>query len=587
MKARRTLLIASTALALFGGALQAQVVGTLRIDPTRELGTHPSGRLLVYSPDPLELGSSVSHWDPLASPDLLMEPSITPSLPFLGTDVTPEAMKDLGWQSGTSTIQIFPVQEPGEGFDDGRPFSGAPGNPAATLGQARLNLVVSVLGAWANTLESTVSIDVSVVWTEMFCSEQSGATLGAAGTTSIFRGPDLVGGAIDENTWVGAPLAEARLGENLTGDPSTDGLPDIVVFLNQAIDDECLGADTGFYYGLDDNSPVNQIALAPTILHELGHGLGFANFTDESAGTFIEGFPSVFDRLVRDEVLDMTWDELTDAQRVASATRARQLSWDGTGANQDAATRLDSGVPELLIQQPPEIAGIMEINTASFGPPFPATPLQGEIACMLDEAGAVGTNLDGCSPALNPEDLVGKIALVDRGGCLFSEKVANAQNAGATAVIIANNAGSSPPGLGGVDDTITIPTVGIGSSDGARLRAAACPTTANQFLGGRFQISAEWSTDDESAPAEAVGLTDESGYFYFFSPTNIEITVKMLDACSLPFLQGYWVFAAGMTDVGVELTVLDTKTGQSRTYSNPRGTTFLPIIDNTTFTGCL
>jgi hypothetical protein len=65
----------------------------------------------------------------------------------------------------------------------------------------------------------------------------------------------------------------------------------------------------------------------------------------------------------------------------------------------------------------------------------------------------------------------GKIALVDRGVCGFVIKVKNAQNAGAIAVIVADNVNSTPPAaLGGVDPTIVIPAVRISLADGNRLK---------------------------------------------------------------------------------------------------------------------
>src|SRR5262249_16826412 len=66
----------------------------------------------------------------------------------------------------------------------------------------------------------------------------------------------------------------------------------------------------------------------------------------------------------------------------------------------------------------------------------------------------------------------GKIAFIDRGTCGFTNKVKNAQNAGAIGVVIADNvAGCPPPGLGGTDATIVIPSVRITLSDGNTIRA--------------------------------------------------------------------------------------------------------------------
>jgi hypothetical protein len=64
--------------------------------PSEELAGTNGGLLRMYAPDPLENGSSVSHWSPDASPDLLMEPFITPVLRE-DLDLSLTLMKDIGW----------------------------------------------------------------------------------------------------------------------------------------------------------------------------------------------------------------------------------------------------------------------------------------------------------------------------------------------------------------------------------------------------------------------------------------------------------------------------------------------------------
>lgn len=100
-------------------------------------------------------------------------------------------------------------------------------------------------------------------------------------------------------------------------------------------------------------------------------------------------------------------------------------------------------------------------------------------------------------------------------------------------------------------------------------------------LANRFSVTARFHTDAGSSPAHAVTMTNESGYFWFFGPQNAEVVVKMVDACSLS--SRFWLFAAGMTDVGVDLVVRDAKTGAVRRYSNPAGKAFAPIQDTDAF----
>ena len=80
----------------------------------------------------------------------------------------------------------------------------------------------------------------------------------------------------------------------------------------------------------------------------------------------------------------------------------------------------------------------------------------------------------------------------------------------------------------------------------------------------------------------AVPLTGDSGYFWFFSAANIELVVKVLDACALDS-QHFWVFAGGLTNVGVTLLVEDTETGATQTYTQSIGTPFQPLQDTQAF----
>jgi len=102
--------------------------------------------------------------------------------------------------------------------------------------------------------------------------------------------------------------------------------------------------------------------------------------------------------------------------------------------------------------------------------------------------------------------------------------------------------------------------------------------------GNRFAVSATWRTHDSNGAGTAVRLTDETGYFWFFSSSNIEAVVKVLNACSLS--SKFWVFAGGLTNVNVVLTVIDTKTGTTKTYTNPIDTAFQPIQDTGAFSTC-
>jgi hypothetical protein len=122
---------------------------------------------------------------------------------------------------------------------------------------------------------------------------------------------------------------------------------------------------------------------------------------------------------------------------------------------------------------------------------------------------------------------------------------------------------------------------------GAVAAAGACmPGPGGLCLrDGRFRVAARWRVPDGGSGAgTAVQLTADTGYFWFFDARNVETVVKVLDGCGVN--DRFWVFAGGLTDVGVELEVTDTMSGTSRTYTNPLGRAFAPIQDTDALGGC-
>lgn len=101
--------------------------------------------------------------------------------------------------------------------------------------------------------------------------------------------------------------------------------------------------------------------------------------------------------------------------------------------------------------------------------------------------------------------------------------------------------------------------------------------------GGRFRVSAAWQVDPEAPPepAHAVQLTPDTGFFWFFRDSNLEVVAKVLDACT--GFDRWWVFASGLTDVGVTLTVEDLVGGGTKTYRHDGGAAFAPVQDTDAF----
>ena len=72
------------------------VAGTLGLDLTRRARADAARRAQVNATNPIVPGSSISHWDPVASPNLLMEPAINGDLNH-ALDLTLPLLHDLGW----------------------------------------------------------------------------------------------------------------------------------------------------------------------------------------------------------------------------------------------------------------------------------------------------------------------------------------------------------------------------------------------------------------------------------------------------------------------------------------------------------
>ena len=128
--------------------------------------------------------------------------------------------------------------------------------------------------------------------------------------------------------------------------------------------------------------------------------------------------------------------------------------------------------------------------------------------------------------------------------------------------------------------TLVVSTGGSPSPGGCSQNA-----TTICLSGDRFAVSATWrSTDGSNGSGQAVRLTSDTGYFTFFNASNVEVVVKVLNGCGLN--SRYWVFAGGLTNVNVVLTIRDTTTGTTKTYTNPQSTAFQPIQDTGALATC-
>jgi hypothetical protein len=369
---------------------------------------------------------------------------------------------------GSATINIQNNDPAGVGFNDPTAVTPVGGNNGTTLGQQRFNAVQFAANIWGATLTSTTTINIRAQWTALPCTANQ-AALASAGTISIFRD---FSGATFPGTWYGEALANKLSGTDQDPGPEIDA--------NFNVNLGSSGCFTGFpfYLGLDNNHGTNP-DLVSVSLHEFSHGFGFQTFTNSTTtGAQNGGFPSVYDRFLLDNTTGLTWIQMTNSERLASAINTNHLVWTGPQVTSTIPSVLSAaGVPTLKVNSPAGIAGNYAVGLAQFGPALFSPGVTGNLIQATDPNDGAGTlTTDGCSSFTNAAAVNGKIAVIDRGTCAFVTKTLNAQSAGAIGVVVINNIAGAPGGMSGSDPSITIPTVMVSQADGTTIR--------NQLGGG-------------------------------------------------------------------------------------------------------
>ena len=358
----------------------------------------------------------------------------------------------------------------GAGLDDPSPRAPQGGNPGTTLGEQRQVAYAYAAKMWGAIMQSDVPILVGARFVPQACTATS-AVLGSAGTTSVFR--DFPG-ATRPGTWHNVALTESIVGVDLN-----PGALDINSQFNSRIsgDPACLGG-ADWYYGLDGQTPAGAVNFLNVVMHEIGHGIGFQSFLNVGTGNLFgfappsaanpagsPGFPDVYLANAFNNTVGKAFPDMTPAERAFSVRNAGGTVWTGPDVSAVAPGYLDA---QLAIN----VAGLpdpLPAGRSSLGPAVTGPEFAGVVALADDGVDAGG---DACTPLANAADVAGRIALVDRGTCTFDVKVLNAQAAGATGVLVANNvAGVIEPG--GVNAAVTIPVLGISQDAGNQIRALA------------------------------------------------------------------------------------------------------------------
>ena len=128
-----------------------------------------------------------------------------------------------------------------------------------------------------------------------------------------------------------------------------------------------------------------------------------------------------------------------------------------------ASTRTGATYSEgFEVTSPFNLAGRYATRESDFSPPLADEgPIEASLVLVDDD---VETTSDGCEPLINGDEVSGNIALMQRSGCLFTDMVRNAEDAGAVAVLIYNINGG-PLLMTGQKDLVGIPALMIGQAD--------------------------------------------------------------------------------------------------------------------------
>lgn len=357
------------------------------------------------------------------------------------------------------------------------PVAPVGGNLGTTIGQQRLFAAQRAATLWGSSLESEVEILVKLDFTALPCTPTSVA-LGAAspGTYVFFTTPRP---GLQANTFY--PIALAR---KITATRVFPETFDVRASFSAVVGTPACSFPSRWYYGYD-NSPAGTRSFLVVFLHELGHGLGMAPGVTLTTGRFLisgggQPYPTIYAKFIRDNSLGLTWDQMTDEQRVASATNYHNVVWDGAQATATVPAQMLRGVTVNSPDSGTTIIG----RPARFGPQIGYPAVKGEVFYYED---------DTCVPYTG-RDFARRIVSVSRGSCLFTTQVRNAQAAGAIGVIVRNTGSQPIVVMDGQDPEIKIPSLMIQQVSAAILGN----TVTLGFLG-----------------------TDEAGKVLLYAPTTV------------------------------------------------------------------
>jgi extracellular elastinolytic metalloproteinase len=218
-------------------------------------------------------------------------------------------------------------------------------------------------------------------------------------------------------------------------------------------------ADLGEHPQTYPDAAVTNLFYWCNVVHDLTWRYGF----DEAAGNFQAnnyGRGGVGGDSVRCEAQDGSGQNnanFSTPARDGGQPRMQMFLWPGNQFGLPNAVTIGSG----------PAAGTYQAEYARFTPAPTTAGFTGPLVVVNDGVGATG---DGCTAYTLP---AAAIAVVDRSSsCNYHTQVINAQNAGASAVVVVNNAAGAPVVMAGsMNPAVGIPAVMVSREDGATIKA--------------------------------------------------------------------------------------------------------------------
>ncbi len=370
-------------------------------------------------------------------------------------------------------VKLINLDTEGVGLNDATPAAPIGRNPGTTRGEQALIVYRFAMDMWGGVLESGQAINIYASFAPLTCTATSGTLAQAGANWTFFL-------TTDKTRRYGSALADALTGIDLfeyfksqgqIPPEYADDYGDIFSQFNGRLGAPGCLDGMSWYFGLDGNTPQGQVNFLNVVMHEIGHGLGAQGFLNKSNGALSSGVSDAYTRWAYDNVLGKGFEDMTNAERALAMRTPGRTVWAGPQVNHNASLILTD---LLLLRTSGSLTADYEFGTASFGAPVSSANVSGAMVAANDGTGP--DTADACE-ALPAGSLAGKVAFVNRGTCGFEQKALNAQNAGATAVVIGNVASSASPGMapGMADDpnlVATVPTISVNLADANALRAA-------------------------------------------------------------------------------------------------------------------